>query len=645
MASPFDPSLNYQGTKTIGGLLPGIGLSNQAAGLQGRDQLNVNVDGATLKINANNQLYTDTTGITSLGIIDPAMQINGPLITRQRNNATEQPHHELWNTGGQAPRFKFGLSGDEVGSNTGANFRMWRYADGGTFLGTYYQHERATGRTTWYETEDATDTVTAANIFLGGIACNKNIWSYGLKMPGAIGQNFSIVSSQASPKSAIIQWGDGTGWQLALQKSTGGNIGLLTDRGQFILNGQTIASTSITTGNIVVPGGAGFGGRIFANGVDANSQTVSNVANPIGAADAANKGYVDGVASGIKVKTEVVAASTGNVSLTAPGATLDGFTLTNGDRILLKNQTTAMEDGVYIFNGASSTATRATDFAIGVSAAGFYVLVKNGTVNKGNGFVVNNVAPNDVIGTNALTFTQFSSNTIYTFSTGLTNASNTVTVNAAQPQITSVGTLSSLTVSGTSTLQDTATLQNGLSITGGTNSVATSVSFTQPLAKLIYLKGYYGHAATAPFSMVDSTSLKRLTLYLPGGFSPSTTLNWFDNASLYQSPDNNGVMTIPASGTYEITITITFDGAAVYDGNPTLRYTFYRVTDNVVFINQHVPTRTGINANTCTATFHGAPGDQYDIKFYTANVSGSNFITNFVWDFRITPVRFWQSYV
>ena len=641
MASPFDPSLNYQGTKTLAGLLPGVGLSNQAAGISGRDQLNVNVDGATLKINANNQLYSDTTGITSVGVLN-GLNVNGAVTTRQVGNAVEQPHHELLSTS-LAPRFKFGLSGAETGGNAGANFRMWRYADGGNFLGTYYEHNRANGRTTWYEVEDATNTTTAANIFLGGIACNKNIWSYGLKFPGAIGQNFSLVSSQASPKSAILAWGDGTGWQLSLEKSTGGTIGLITDRGQLILNGQTIASTSTTTGNIVAPGGAGFGGRVFANGLDANSQTVSNVASPIGAADAANKDYVDSVASGVKVKTEVVAASTGNVTLTAPGATLDGFTLTNGDRILLKNQTTAMENGVYIFNGASSTATRATDFAVGVSAAGFYILTKNGSTNQGNGYVVSNVAPSDVIGTNALVFTQFAANRIYNFSTGLTDTSNTVTVNAAQPQITSVGTLTSLTTSGAITSGGLITAQNGINSTGGSNSFTNNISLSNSTTIVQYAKGYYGHAAVGPYTQIDNGTLQRLTNFLPGGFAPSTTMSWFDNGTLYQSPDNNGLFTIPIKGTYMITITITFDGSVFYDGNPTLRYWLYRVSDNVTFLTQHVPTRTGVNANTCTASFHGSPGDQYDIKFYTANVSGTG-ITNFTWDFKITPLRYWNTY-
>jgi hypothetical protein len=81
-----------------------------------------------------------------------------------------------------------------------------------------------------------------------------------------------------------------------------------------------------------------------------------------------------------RIKPSVRVASTANVSLTAPGATLDGITLSSGDRILLKDQTTASQNGIYVWTGSSSTLTRATDSSASSDfLAGDQVYVRQGT--------------------------------------------------------------------------------------------------------------------------------------------------------------------------------------------------------------------------------------------------------------------------
>lgn len=83
-----------------------------------------------------------------------------------------------------------------------------------------------------------------------------------------------------------------------------------------------------------------------------------------------------------RIKQPVRAASTANVTLTAPGATIDGVTMVSGDRMLLKDQTTGSQNGIYIWNGAASTATRATDAAASTDFIhGFETFVREGTVN------------------------------------------------------------------------------------------------------------------------------------------------------------------------------------------------------------------------------------------------------------------------
>ena len=144
--------------------------------------------------------------------------------------------------------------------------------------------------------------------------------------------------------------------------------------------------------------------------VSLNSQKITGLADPTADADAANKGYVDGVAQGLDVKDSVVATTTANGTLStafANGQSIDGVTLQTGDRILIKNQTTASQNGIYNVN-ASGAPSRATDMGTGSNAAGAFVFVEQGTVNAENGFTCTSDTGSAVVGTNNLTFAQFS---------------------------------------------------------------------------------------------------------------------------------------------------------------------------------------------------------------------------------------------
>jgi hypothetical protein len=215
-----------------------------------------------------------------------------------------------------------------------------------------------------------------------------------------------------------------------------------------------------------------------------SAQLISNVSSPLASTDVATKGYVDALASGIRVQDSVRATSTGNVDIASAPATIDGVTLTASDRVLLKDQSTAMQAGVYVFASAGAAMTRAADLATGVSAARYYYFTREGTTNAGRAYVVANAAGSDVVDTNALTFNLQSTTPTYTFSTGLTNTSGTVTVNVAQPQITSVGTLTSLALSGalttTSTISSSNTT-NATSVSTGSINTAGGIGVAQDI--------------------------------------------------------------------------------------------------------------------------------------------------------------------
>ncbi len=161
-----------------------------------------------------------------------------------------------------------------------------------------------------------------------------------------------------------------------------------------------------------------------------NAQNIQNLATPVNATDAATKAYVDSVAVGLDVKASVVAATTGAGTLSssfASGQVIDGVTLATGNRILIKNQTSGSDNGIYIVG--TGAPTRSSDAnSSGNYISGAFVFVEAGTINGGGAFVVatqGTITP----GTTAVTWVQFSNQLTYQAGSGLTLTGTTFTVN------------------------------------------------------------------------------------------------------------------------------------------------------------------------------------------------------------------------
>ena len=162
--------------------------------------------------------------------------------------------------------------------------------------------------------------------------------------------------------------------------------------------------------------------------VSMNSQTITNVSDPVNAQDAATKGFVEATSQGLDVKDSCVAATTGNITISTAlnnGDTLDGVSLSTNDRVLVKDQSTASQNGIYI---VGSSPSRADDLAAGADAAGMFTFVEQGTVNADNGFVCTSNKGSAVVGTNNLTFAQFSGAGQITAGDGLDKSGNTLSV-------------------------------------------------------------------------------------------------------------------------------------------------------------------------------------------------------------------------
>ena len=151
--------------------------------------------------------------------------------------------------------------------------------------------------------------------------------------------------------------------------------------------------------------------------------------DPTNAMHAATKQYVDNMALGLDFKQSVRVATTADIDLSTDlenGDTLDGVTLATGDRVLVKNQSTAAQNGIYIVAG-SGAASRAPDADTSAEVTkGAFVFVESGTTNSGTAWVVTAAG---TLGTDPVTLTQFGGGATYSAGTGLTLTGNTFSVN------------------------------------------------------------------------------------------------------------------------------------------------------------------------------------------------------------------------
>ena len=197
------------------------------------------------------------------------------------------------------------------------------------------------------------------------------------------------------------------------------------------INGSTVSTTASNTDLTLSPNGTGTV-KVPSGYVDRSGYSTLSLAT---------KGYVDSVKQALDIKDAVKAASVSNFAasrsgsvLTASGNgafTLDGVTLAASDRVLMKNQSTAADNGIYTVTtvGDGSTAavlTRATDANASEDVtSGMFVFVTNGTVNCGNGFVLT-TADSITLNTTSLSFTQFSGAGTVTAGDGLTTGGSNI---------------------------------------------------------------------------------------------------------------------------------------------------------------------------------------------------------------------------
>jgi hypothetical protein len=238
-------------------------------------------------------------------------------------------------------------------------------------------------------------------------------------------------------------------------------------------------------------------------------------ADPSSNLGAATKQYVDNIAAGISWKKSVDAASTANITVSAPGfTTLDGVTLTSGSsRILLKDQTTQSQNGIYQYNGSASALTRTTDMDVWAEVPGAAVFVEAGTTLAKTGWVVGGVSNTGTIGTTSIPWTQFTGAGTYSVSSPITLTGNVI--GHANSGVTA-GTYNNVTVNAQG------------HVTAGSNTAYLTAE-TDPI---FAASAAYGITSTDKTNWTNAYNKKVVSLAVTGGTTKTFTATLQDGSTL-----------------------------------------------------------------------------------------------------------------
>jgi hypothetical protein len=329
-------------------------------------------------------------------------------------------------------------------------------------------------------------TINGTSVSLGGsitvTATASNALSIGTGLSGTSYNGSAPVTIAIDSTVATL-----TGSQTLTNKSISGSTNTLSN-----IANASLTNSSLTIGTTTIS----LGGSSATLG---GLTSVAVTQDPISALQLATKQYVDAVAEGLHVHASCAAATTGTLASITGGTvtynngtagvgatltlsvaltTLDGYTLLNGDRVLVKNEATQANNGIYTWATGGTVLTRATDFDTAAEmASGDFTFIIYGTLYANTGWVQTD--PVTVVGTSPVTWVQFSGAGAYTAGTGLTltgtqfSITNTAVTAGAYGSATQVGTFT-VNAQGQLTAAASTTVTPAVgSITGLGTGVAT----------------------------------------------------------------------------------------------------------------------------------------------------------------------------
>jgi hypothetical protein len=232
-------------------------------------------------------------------------------------------------------------------------------------------------------------------------------------------------------------------------------------------------------------------GAATAN-VSLNNFRITSLADPVSAQDAATKAYVDNVAQGLDAKASVKAATTATITLSGT-QTIDGISLIAGDRVLVKNQSTASQNGIYVVS--ASAWSRSTDMNAWVEVPSAFTFVEQGTTQADTSWVCS-ADQGGTLDTTAITWVQFGSATNYVAGNGLVLTGNSFAVGATAGRISVTSTAVDIDAAyvGQTSITTLGTVTTG---TWNASTIAVGRGGTGATTLTGYVKGSGTSALTA----------------------------------------------------------------------------------------------------------------------------------------------------
>jgi hypothetical protein len=316
--------------------------------------------------------------------------------------------------------------------------------------------------------------------------------------------------------------------------------------GNINIAGNTVSATNASTdANVVLePLGAGY--------VSASNAQIKNVAEPTDDTDAATKYYVDAARSGLDVKVSVRLATTEDITLSGT-QTIDTKTTATGDRVLVKDQDLAKNNGIYVVNNSGAW-TRATDFdnlandlttpLPGEVTGGAFTFVEDGSININCGFVLTNKGE-PVLGTDALNWTLFSTSGDLIAGDGLVKDGYTLKV-----QVAATGGIS---ISDDSLQLSSTVAGEALSLTDGVLDVLyddTSIGLNTANPQQLEIKSTWtGSTGITTLGTIDTGTWEADTIaYNYGG----TGMTSYAKGDILYASDENTLSVIGAGDTGQV---------------------------------------------------------------------------------------------
>ncbi len=253
-----------------------------------------------------------------------------------------------------------------------------------------------------------------------------------------------------------------TGGTMSGNIAMGGN--LITGMGAPSAGGDATNKTYV---DAQVATRLALAGGTMSGAIAMGNNKITGLATPTADADGATKAYVDSVAQGLDVKASCRAATVANITLSGT-QTIDGVAVIAGDRVLVKDQSTAANNGIYVV--AAGSWSRAADADTWAELVGAFTFVEDGTVNDNSGWVCTS-APGGTLGVTAVTFEQFSGAGQITAGAGLTKTGNTLNVGTASSSRIVVNTddIDLATTGVTASTYKSVTVDAYGRVTAGTN--------------------------------------------------------------------------------------------------------------------------------------------------------------------------------